>query len=41
MTFNKQRDADVSTNLNGIGTVMSKPNIGGDKRSDMIAALAD
>jgi hypothetical protein len=40
ITFNKQSDADVKTNLNGIGTVMSKRNIGGDKRSDMIVAFS-
>jgi hypothetical protein len=40
MIFNKQRDADVKTNLNGIGTfIISKLKIGGHKRSDMIAAL--
>jgi hypothetical protein len=39
ITFNKQRDADVKTNLNGIGTfIISKRKVGGHKRSDMIAA---
>jgi hypothetical protein len=40
MIFNKQRDADVKTNLNGIGTyIISKPKTEGHKRSDMIAAV--
>jgi len=39
ITFNKQRDADVKTNLNGIGTVISQRNISGVRRSDMIATL--
>jgi hypothetical protein len=40
ITLNKQSDADVKTNLNGIGTVISKRNMTGDKSSDMIAALS-
>jgi hypothetical protein len=40
ITLNKQSDADVKTNLNGIGTVISKRNMTGDNSSDMIAALS-
>jgi hypothetical protein len=40
ITLNKQSDADVKTNLNGTGTVISKRNMRGDKSSDMIAALS-